>query len=81
MENNRKALEIRKRTLGEEHPDLGYSYFNIGFAYANQGKYEEALEYYNRSYELLKKGIGEEHSDTQYAKKSIEEIKAKIKEQ
>ena len=81
LENCRKSLDIRKKVLGEDHPDLGYSYFNIGYAYAKQGKYKDALEYYNTAYDILKKGLGESHSSTQYAKKSIENIKEKIKEQ
>lgn len=81
LENNRKALAIKLALYGPDHPDLAYSYFNIGFAYAKQGLYEDALEYYNTAYELLKKGLGEEHDDTQYAKKSIDKLQEKIKEQ
>ena len=46
-----------------------------------QGRYKEALEYYQIAYDLLKKIRGESHSDTQYVKDSIDDVKKKMKEQ
>ena len=58
-----KPLEIRLKTLGEEHPDVAASYHNIGNLYNDKGEYDNALEYYNKSFALSLKVFGEEHPD------------------
>jgi hypothetical protein len=35
-------LEIQKKALGEDHPDLATIYNNLGSVYKDQAKYEEA---------------------------------------
>ena len=37
-----KALAIRRKVLGEEHPDTAVSYNNLAFNLNSQGKYAEA---------------------------------------
>ena len=71
MGDNKKALEyhelslnIRKKILGEEHPDTATSYNNIGSIYNNMGDNKKALEYYELSLNIRKKILGEEHPDT-----------------
>jgi tetratricopeptide (TPR) repeat protein len=44
-----KALTIREKVLGKEHPDTATTYNNIANVYYSQGKYEEALEWYNKA--------------------------------
>ena len=46
---HQKALEIRTRVFGSDHPDVAASYNNIGSVYDSQGKYDEALEMYTKS--------------------------------
>ena len=43
-----KSLQIKFKTLGENHPDTAASYNNIGSSYDNKGDYDKALEYYNK---------------------------------
>ena len=52
IEYYQKSLEIRLKTVGEDHPDTADSYNNIGIAYMNQGKFNEAIEYYEKSLEI-----------------------------
>ena len=41
-----KALGIRRRTLGEDHPKVADSYNNMANVYYSTSKYDQALEYY-----------------------------------
>ncbi len=43
-EGYRKALAIRRKVLGEEHPDTAPSYNNLAYNQNTQGKYAEAEE-------------------------------------
>ena len=63
LEYYQKALEIRKQVLGESHPDIALSYYNIGNIYHSQGDYDLALEYYQQSLAIRKQVYGESHPD------------------
>ncbi len=52
MEFYEKCLAIQLKTLGSEHPSVATTYNNIGSVMDNQGEYEKALEYYEKSLEL-----------------------------
>ncbi len=60
---HKKALELRKKLLGEDHPDVATSLNNLGLLYNNQGRYEEAEPLYLQALELRKKLLGEDHPD------------------
>ena len=53
-----RAVEIREKNLGTEHPDTIESYINIGYLYEKMGDNEKSLLYYkkvlNISPELIK---------------------------
>lgn len=59
-----EALEIRRRVLGEEHPDTATSWSNVGGAYGALGRYGKALEYSQRALEIRCRVLGEEHPAT-----------------
>ena len=42
---------------------MAASYNNIGMVYDSQGKYEEALEYYQKDLEITIKVVGHDHPD------------------
>jgi tetratricopeptide (TPR) repeat protein len=44
-----KDLEIRKKILPANHPDLATSYNNIGAVNYHMGDYSKALSYYERA--------------------------------
>ncbi|MFH0702776.1 MAG: tetratricopeptide repeat protein [bacterium] len=48
----------------KSHSDTATSYNNIGFAYDEQGKYEEALTWYKKSLAINEKELGLQHPDT-----------------
>lgn len=59
-----QVLEIRKRVLGEEHPDTAASYNNLASVYASQGEYEKAEGLYGKALGICERVPGEEHPDT-----------------
>ena len=59
----KKALEIRKKVLGEEHPDYAMSIDNLGILYYEMADYEAAEPYFKQALEVYKKALGEEHPD------------------
>ena len=64
LEYYKKALEIREKVLGPEHPDTATVYNNIALVYGGQGDYAKALEYYKKALEIREKVLGLKHPDT-----------------
>jgi len=58
-----QALELRKRLLGDEHPDVATSLNNLASLYYSQGRYSEAEPLYLQALELRKRLLGDEHPD------------------
>jgi tetratricopeptide (TPR) repeat protein len=58
-----QALELRKKLLGNEHPDVAISLNNLALLYNTQGRYEEAELLYLQALELRKKVMSEDHPD------------------
>ncbi|QDU94509.1 tetratricopeptide repeat protein [Lignipirellula cremea] len=59
-----KALTIRQRLLGKEHPDTAASLNNLGNLYYVMGKYAEAKPYYQQALEIRAKTLGHRHPQT-----------------
>jgi tetratricopeptide (TPR) repeat protein len=60
----KKALTIRKQTLGENHADTAQSYHNIAYNLNKQGRYDEAEPIYHKALAIRKQTLGENHPDT-----------------
>ena len=56
-----KAVEIAKKTLGENHLDYAYSLNNLAVLYGNMGQYEKAEPVYLEAIKIRKKVLGESH--------------------
>jgi tetratricopeptide (TPR) repeat protein len=59
-----KALVIREKGLGTEHPDTATTYNNIAGVYQAQGDYDKALEWYKKALAIKEKVLGTEHPHT-----------------
>jgi serine/threonine protein kinase len=59
-----KALEIRRRTLGPEHPDTLASMSNLFAVYLNQDRQEQAIALGRETLALRRKVLGSDHPDT-----------------
>ena len=60
----RRALEGRKKTLGDEHPDTHHSENALGTLLSDKGDYEGAEALCRRALEGREKALGAEHPDT-----------------
>ena len=58
-----KALAMRTRVCGQDHPDVATSYNNIGCVYDSQGRYDEALQEYEKCLKIRVDKLGHEHLD------------------
>ncbi len=67
-----KSLEIRQKTLPDNHPHLATSYNNIGLAYSNIGECSKALSYLERSLDIAQRSLPPDHPHLKNVKKSIE---------
>lgn len=59
-----KALDVRERTLGNDHPYTATTYNNMAGVYKEQGDYEKALEYYEKDLEISERTLGNDHPST-----------------
>jgi tetratricopeptide (TPR) repeat protein len=60
----RRALDIREKTLGKEHPDTITTLDNLARVLDDKGDYEEAEKLYRRALEIFEKTLGKEHPNT-----------------
>ncbi|MBD2486217.1 tetratricopeptide repeat protein [Aulosira sp. FACHB-615] len=58
-----QALALRRKLLGEEHPDVATSLNNLAGLYCSQGRYSEAEPLYIQALALRRTLLGEEHPD------------------
>jgi tetratricopeptide (TPR) repeat protein len=56
-----QALELRKRLLGDNHPDVAQSLNNLAVLYASQGHYDQAEPLFFQALELRKLLLGDNH--------------------
>lgn len=49
FEYHRQALEVRVRTVGRQHPSVALTLYNLGSALSQQGRYAEALPYFQEA--------------------------------
>ena len=59
-----KALDIRRKVLGEDHPDTAWSYNNVAYNLNAQGKYAEAGPLFQKALDIFRRLLGEGHPDT-----------------
>ncbi|MEH2288098.1 tetratricopeptide repeat protein [Nostoc sp.] len=58
-----QCLEVTKKRLGEEHPDVAESLNNLAFLYDCQGRYSQAEPLHIQALALWRNLLGEEHPD------------------
>ena len=59
----RDSLSLKRKVLGEDHPDVGVSEGNLAIALAEVGGYQDALAHMDRSLASLEKGLGAAHPE------------------
>jgi tetratricopeptide (TPR) repeat protein len=69
-----RALAIREKVLGPEHPATATSLNNLGLLLKTQGDYAGALPYYRRALDIREKVLGPEHPDTAASLNNLAEL-------
>ncbi|EXK76699.1 hypothetical protein FOQG_18568 [Fusarium oxysporum f. sp. raphani 54005] len=59
-----RAWGLRRKVLGEKHPDTIRSMADLATTYHAQGRYDEAESIYQEALELRREVLGEKHPDT-----------------
>jgi CHAT domain-containing protein len=57
----KRAVDIREKVQGKNHPDVATSLNNLALLYVSQGKYTEAERLYQRSLAINEKILGKDH--------------------
>ena len=70
-----KALRIRERVLGTDHPSTAITYHNIGTNYFAQGDYKTALDWMNKALAVFLKVLGAEHPYTDIVREYMDAAK------
>ena len=93
IECYKKALEIGKNALGNNHPDIALYYNNLGSSYYSIGDYKRAIEYHEKALEINNhpdvtlsynnlgtaySRLGDYNKAIEYHKKALEIIKNKF---
>ena len=76
-----QALEIRRKVLGEEHPDTATSLNNMAILCFYEGNLQMAETFMKRAFMIYDKILGSQHPDTESARNSLEVIKQKIQQE
>ena len=58
-----QSLDIRKRQLGNDHPDVAQSLNNLAQLYYSQGQYNDAEPLYLQSLDIKKRQLGNDYPD------------------
>ena len=61
---SQRALDTRRKRLGEEHPRTADSYHSLGVTQLEQGNLSAALQSTQRALEIRRRPLGEKHSST-----------------
>ncbi|MFK7905611.1 MAG: CHAT domain-containing protein [Chitinophagales bacterium] len=59
----KRALELRKKKLRDNHPDIAHSYRNIGFCYLDLEQANNAIKPFQKALEILLKNFDEAHRE------------------
>lgn len=60
----KRALDIKEKVSGPEHPDTAMSLNNLASLYMATGRYSEAEKHYKRALTIRERTLGPEHPDT-----------------
>ncbi len=71
-----RALEIKERELGPDHPDVAGILINLGNAAHGEKRNDEAIANYRRGLEILEASLGPEHPNVGVAAANVGMIEA-----
>ena len=75
LEHYQKALAIKLKKLGPEHPDVATSYNNMAYVYKAKKDLAKAKEYWEKAYAICLKKLGPNHPTTKRVKAQLDALK------
>ncbi|MEM7156485.1 MAG: tetratricopeptide repeat-containing serine/threonine-protein kinase [Myxococcota bacterium] len=69
-----RALEIRTRVLGPDHPQVAWSTNDVANIHTKKGAFDEAMERYQRAMEIHREALGPDHPDVAQVQSNIAKI-------
>jgi len=69
-----RALDIREKALGPNHPDVATSLNNLASLYQDQGAYAKAEPLYARALDISEKALGANHPDVATSLNNLAEL-------
>ncbi len=69
---------MRKRVLGDEHPSVATSLFNLGVLRYQQGQYEAAQSLLLQALPIYQTTLGSNHPNTQALQSWINRVEAAL---
>ncbi len=65
-------MKLRKRILGENHPDYAQNLNNLALLYKSQGRYEQAEPLYIQALKICEQILGTKHPNTKKTRDNLE---------
>jgi tetratricopeptide (TPR) repeat protein len=59
-----KVHALRRKVLGEDHPDTAFALSEAAYDLVTQGRYADARPLFEKALAVLRKALGEDHPDT-----------------
>jgi tetratricopeptide (TPR) repeat protein len=75
-----RALEIKEKVLGPDHPSTATSLNNLAGLYKSQGNYEQAAPLYQRALAIFEKMLGPEHPTTVTVRRNHTRLLSEMKQ-
>jgi CHAT domain-containing protein/Tfp pilus assembly protein PilF len=66
-----RALAIKEKVLGPEHPDVASSLYSLASLYVERGDYTKAEQFFQRALAIREKVLGPEHPDVAFTLKGL----------
>jgi tetratricopeptide (TPR) repeat protein len=70
----KRALAIREKALGPDHPDVAQSLNNLATLYYSRGRFADAEPLYKRALAIREKALGPDHPDVATALNNLAEL-------
>ena len=79
LESKKRALDIRIKLFGKEHPETADIYYSVGVTKHSLSDYTAALESKMRALDIRVKLFGEEHPETTDSYRSVRYLESFFK--
>ncbi len=79
LEHSNISLNIYKKCLPSQHPQIGWTFDCIAFIYEKTGEYQLALEYFQKAEDLFHHALPSTHYYLKSSQEHIQRITSQLK--